>query len=106
VGNVLACLAALPWAWPVTGARPTDWLVLAFLGVVQIGIAYAFLTAGLGRVSALDASLLLLLEPTLNPLWTWLVHGENPGAWSIAGGALVLVATAAKTAVDARRPGV
>lgn len=103
VGNVLACVVALPWALPVIGATSTDWLALIFLGVVQIGIAYAFLTAGLGRVPALEASLLLLLEPALNPVWTWLVHGENPGVWSIAGGALVLAATASKALVDARR---
>ncbi len=105
VGNVLACLVALPWALPVAGATASDWVVLIFLGVVQIGIAYAFLAAGLERVPALEASLLLLLEPALNPVWTWLVHEENPGAWSIGGGALVLVATASKALIDARRPG-
>jgi drug/metabolite transporter (DMT)-like permease len=45
-------------------------------------------------VSAFEASLLLLLEPVLNPIWTWLVHGEKPGVWSIAGAAVILLATA------------
>ena len=56
------------------------------------------------RVPAFEASLLLLLEPVLNPVWAWLVHGERPGAWSLAGGALILAATAVKTWLDARRP--
>jgi len=44
-----------------------------------------------------------LAHPVLNPIWAWLAHGERPGAWSIAGGLLILVATLAKSAWDARR---
>ena len=42
------------------------------------------------RVRAFEASLLLLLEPVLNPIWAWMVHGERPGVWSIAGAAVIL----------------
>jgi hypothetical protein len=41
----------------------------------------------------------------LNPIWTWLVHGERVGAATLAGGAIVLAATAAKTMVGAAGPG-
>ena len=51
---------------------------------------------------ALEASLLLLLEPVLNPIWAWLVHGEAPGQWALVGGAIIMVATTARTAWDAR----
>jgi drug/metabolite transporter (DMT)-like permease len=54
------------------------------------------------HVPALEASVLLLLEPALNPVWAWLVHGETPGPWSILGGVLILGATLARTFVDAR----
>ena len=50
---------------------------------------------------ALEASLLLLLEPVLNPVWAWIAHGERPGAWSLAGGAVILLATLGKTWLDA-----
>lgn len=102
-GNVIACLICLPLALPVESSRPVDWLVIAYLGIFQIALAYVFLIRGLRHVSALEASLLLLLEPVLNPIWAWLAHGERPGAWSIAGGALILAATLAKSAWDARR---
>lgn len=101
-GNVLAFLAVLPWAWPIPAGSTTDWLVLGWLGVFQIGLAYLFLTRGLARVPALEASLLLLVEPVLNPLWTWLAHGENPGGWSLAGGAVVLAVVAARGLLEAR----
>ena len=56
-----------------------------------------------GRLPALDVSLLLLMEPVLNPVWTWAVRGESPGGWTIAGGAVIVGATAAKVLTDARR---
>ncbi len=93
-GNVIACLACLPLALPVRGARPLDWVVLAYLGVFQIGLAYGWLTGALQRVPALEASLLLLVEPVFNPVWVWLVQGERPGRLALVGGLVILVATA------------
>ncbi len=102
-GNLLACLIALPFALPVVSSRPTDWLLVTFLGVFQIAVAYVFLTRGVRRVDALEASLLLLLEPMLNPLWALLVHGERPGPWATVGGAIIIVATAVNTIAKGRR---
>ena len=100
-GNLIACLACLPFALPARVA-PLDLAVVGYLGVFQIGAAYVLLTNGLRHVAALEASTLLLLEPALNPFWSWIVHGENPGAWPLAGGALILGATLVKTAIDGR----
>jgi drug/metabolite transporter, DME family len=100
-GNLIASLGCLPMALPIVSSRPVDWVMIAGLGVFQIGLAYVFLIRGLGHVTALEASLLLLLEPVLNPIWAWLVHGERPGSWSLAGGAIILLATLAKSAWDA-----
>ena len=104
-GNVIAFLVCAPAAFPVAAGGADDWLAVAYLGVFQIGAAYLLLTAGIRHVPALEASVLLLLEPALNPVWSWLVHGETPGPWSIAGGALILGATVLRTAVDARAEG-
>jgi DME family drug/metabolite transporter len=105
LGNVLACLFCLPAALPIStiaAARPVDWAILGYLGVFQIGLAYVFLTRALERVPAFEAALLLLLEPVLNPIWSWLVHGERPSAWSFAGGGVILAATVIKSWVDVR----
>ncbi len=96
-GNLMAFLGCAPFAFPVASSAPIDWLVVAYLGVFQISGAYFFLTHGLRHVSALEASLLLLLEPVLNPVWAWLVHGEDPGGFAIAGGAVIVLATAVRT---------
>src|SRR5258706_2388437 len=91
-GNVFAALACLPLALPVLASRPLDWVILGYLGFFQIAIAYLFLLRGLEKVRAFEASLLLLLEPVLNPLWAWLVHGERPGTGSLARGCLIVLA--------------
>jgi len=101
-GNVLACGFCLPMAFPVSVARPEDVAIVTFLGVVQIGLAYVLLTYGLAHVHALEASLLLLAEPVLNPFWAWLVHGERPSGWSLAGGTVIVATTVLKSFVDAR----
>ncbi len=95
-GNVFAFLLCVPFAFPVVDARPVDWAVIGYLGCFQLALAYVLLTRGIGKLPALEASLLLLLEPALNPLWTFLVHGETPGVVGSIGGGLVLVATTAR----------
>jgi drug/metabolite transporter, DME family len=101
-GNVIAFAAALPFALPVAGIPASDWVILLYLGIVQIGLAYVCFSIGMAGVPAIEASLLLLLEPVLNPVWSWLVHGEVPNRWSLTGGAIILGATAARTLWDAR----
>ncbi|HEY8021000.1 MAG TPA: DMT family transporter [Thermoanaerobaculia bacterium] len=103
-GNLIACLAGLAMALPLAVPRPGDWAILVYLGTCQIGVAYYFLTRALEVVPALEAALLLLLEPVLNPIWAWIVHGERPSAWSLAGGAVILAATGVKSWVDVRGP--
>lgn len=95
VGNLLACLLGLPslMVGPLDPGT-TDLVLLLYLGAVQIGLAYVLVTAGLARVAALEASLLLLVEPALAPLWAWWSHGEQPAPGTWAGGAVVLATCA------------
>jgi drug/metabolite transporter, DME family len=99
-GNLLVFLAALPLALPLAAGRAVDWVVVVFLGVFQLGLAYVFLARAITRVPALEASLFLLVEPVLSPIWAWLVHGERPGPLAVAGGAVILLATALKARSD------
>jgi drug/metabolite transporter (DMT)-like permease len=103
LGNVIAFLWGLPFALPVLSSTPTDWMIIGYLGAFQIGLAYACLTRGLRQVPALEASLLLMVEPVLNPVWSWLVHGERPSAWALLGGCLIIGATVAMVTGQARQ---
>ena len=93
---------AIPFAWPPPSAPAAAWATLVYLGVFQIGLAYVFFTRAIRQVSALEASLLLLIEPVLNPVWTWLVHGEAPGGYTLVGGAVIVSATALRAATAPR----
>jgi DME family drug/metabolite transporter len=64
------------------------------LGCIQIALAYWLLTRGVHHVPAFEASLILLLEPVLNPVWSWLIHGERMDGWALAGAGLVLAGVA------------
>ncbi len=96
-GNLLAAAVTLP-LWPLgPAAGAADLWAVAFLGVFQLGLSYLCFSLGLRGTPAVEASLLVLLEPVLNPIWTYLFAGERPGAWALAGGAVVLLATTWRT---------
>jgi drug/metabolite transporter, DME family len=97
VGNLIAFGVALPMALPVHALSPASAMAILYLGAVQIGLAYCCLTSAIRHVTAFEAMAMLQLEPALNPVWTWLAHGERPGAWAIAGGAIIVSATLVNT---------
>ena len=103
MGNLLACLVTLPKGLPVPHAGLLNLGVLFYLGVFQIGLAYLFVTRAIRHVPAFEATTVLLLEPALNPVWVWLVQGEQPAANSVAGGVLILSATMANAWWQSRR---
>jgi drug/metabolite transporter (DMT)-like permease len=102
-GNLTAALIAFVMAQPLAAGRPVDWGIIVFLGVCQLGIPYLFLARAVPQVRAIEVSLFLLIEPVLNPIWAWLVHGEVPGGATLAGGSVILGATVVRAALDARQ---
>jgi len=92
-GNLIAFAAVLPLAAFGSRVDPSGWWPVIYLGVVQVGLAYVFLTRGVRTVPAFEAALLLMLEPVFNPVWAWLIHRENPGSMALLGGALICAAT-------------
>lgn len=96
IGNVMAAAVCLPLAGGLAYGHFGDWLLVAYLGVFQIGAAYALLTRGFRHVPAIEASLLILVEPALNPVWAWLFQGEAPAPLALLGGVVILAASAAR----------
>ncbi|MBM3814773.1 MAG: EamA/RhaT family transporter [Acidimicrobiia bacterium] len=101
-GNLTAFLICLPMTLPLQDSSLADWATVGYLGVFQIGLAYVLLTRGVRGVPALEVSLLLMIEPALNPVWAWFLHAEAPSASAMLGGALILGATVLRI-VTARR---
>ena len=103
LGNLIVALAGAPFLFRVPLAAGDGWRLL-LLGAVQLGLPYVLYAAAIRHVSALEATLIPLIEPILNPLWVMLTLGERPGPWAIAGATLVLGAVLTRGAVMIRRP--
>ncbi|MDR3640064.1 MAG: DMT family transporter [Humidesulfovibrio sp.] len=100
LGHVLTALVGLPFllhSWP----SAQGWLGLAYLGVIQQGVSLAFYVWCIKRLGALEAILVMTLEPILNPVWVALGVGELPGLWACLGGAVVVGAVTLRTLVQA-----
>ena len=93
LGGLISSVIALPLALPVS-ASGRDLLLLAFLGVFQLGLPCMFLVLASRALLAPELALLGLLEVVLGPLWAWLGAGETPASTTLIGGAMVLAALA------------
>lgn len=82
---------------------PADILGLLWLGIVQIGLAYVLFTFGIAHIQALEATLIGMMEPVLNPVWVFIFLGERPGPWAILGGAVIIAAVTWRTVLTERR---
>ncbi len=91
LGNILVALAGAPFMFQAPLASGDGWRLL-LLGTVQLGLPYVLYAVAIKHVTALEATLIPLLEPILNPTWVMWMLGERPGPWAIVGGALVLLA--------------
>jgi DME family drug/metabolite transporter len=98
-GNILICIVTLPAFARVAGTLTTkDVLIVSYLGVFQIGVAYTLFTLGIARgVRSLDAGVVGYIEPMLNPVWVFLFLGERPSKWAVVGGCIIIAAVLAHT---------
>ncbi|MDE3197791.1 MAG: DMT family transporter, partial [Acidobacteriota bacterium] len=85
VGNVIAFALCLPLSFPADRLSIRDAGIIVYLGVFQVGLAYVCLTKSIRYVPAVEAAVLLLVEPVFNPVWTWLVQSERPSNLALAG---------------------
>jgi drug/metabolite transporter (DMT)-like permease len=96
-GNIIIALICFPSILTLHMISIPDFIKVSFLGIVQIGIAYAVFTYGLKRVYAIEASLIGMIEPVLNPVWVLIWYGEVPSFYAIVGGIIIISAIAIKT---------
>jgi len=102
LGNVLAFALGVPAMLGAPLPSPRGLVALAFLGVVQLGVAYHFYARAIRHITALEAVLIPVIEPVLNPIWVLLLVDEKPGPLAIAGGLIVLAAVTWRAASSVR----
>jgi drug/metabolite transporter (DMT)-like permease len=92
LGNLLAFAVGLPWIVTAPALTAGGWGALLALGTVQLGVSYWLYARAIKQVTALEAVLIPVIEPILNPVWVLLLMGERPSGLAMAGGAIVLAA--------------
>jgi len=80
-----------------------DMGVLFVFGLTTIGLAFVLFMEGAKFIPSAEAGLISLLDVVLGPIWVFLAFGENPGAATVLGGAIVLGAALWRMAPDLRR---
>jgi len=88
----VAALILAPWVLQF-GWRPTllQFAALAAFGSLQMAVPYLLLIRGLRAISSQEAVAIGMIEPILIPCWAFLIRGEVPAPWTIAGASLILL---------------
>ncbi len=92
LSGFLGALVTFPFS-SFVGAVPIDYFWLVLYGVVNLGLGFGVYLLGVQRVTATAAALLGIIEIPIAPIWAWLLFRENPGLYSIIGGAIILFAS-------------
>lgn len=102
LGFAACFVVGIPFYPQETVFAPEILVAIVALGVLQLGLAYLFLSKGLDVVSPVTASLTSTIEPLLNPILVAIVVGETIGPVSIFGAVLVIGAATAYNVYAAR----
>ena len=95
LANLLVAIAGLPFL-DVARLAPMHWGILLVAGVGQLGVSTVLYGKAIPHVRAIEAIMIPIIEPVLNPLWVWLLVGEVPSGWALLGGTMVLGAVTAR----------
>lgn len=91
VAGTLPLLLWLPWGLePLKTLSSSGWWVLAYLGLVPIGLGYFLYQIALTSLQANRSAQLQLLIPPFAAVMAWFWIDETPGASLWVGGALIL----------------
>jgi len=104
-GNLIGVLVCAPTFVGAMrrGISGVDFACIAYLGIVQLGLAYLLFTSAMARgVRSIDASIIGYVEPVLNPLWVFLFIGERPSGWALVGGAIIITSVIVHLIIDTR----
>jgi len=102
LGNLLCAAVGIPALLAAPALPASGWTALFVLGVVQLGFSYLLYARAVKHVTALEAVLIPVLEPVLNPVWVMLTLGERPTPLALLGGAIVLGAVTTRAIVSIR----
>ena len=102
LGNVITAIVGIPFYF-ISSPGMESILPLFILGVFQLGIPYLLYVLAIPNVTAIDAVLIPVLEPLLNPLWVFIFAKESPTLFSLLGGGLVLLSVTVRGIIMSKK---
>ncbi len=90
IGSGLLLVPAVA-IWGVFFLNGYQFVLMLVLSIIQMALPYLLFSWALQYVEAHRAALIVLLEPVLNPLWTYLIVGEPVPDPTLVGGPLILL---------------
>ena len=102
-GNIFIPLICFNSVYPEFNIDMTNFLMVAYLGIFQIGLAYAIFTYSIKRIEGIEAALIAMIEPVMNPIWVYLGYGEKPSPFAILGGLIILSTITIRTIITEKR---
>lgn len=99
-GNVIVAIFCIPFILDMKLISVKDFAMVSFLGVFQIAFAYALFSYGLKKIKAVEASIISMFEPVLNPIWVFIGYGEVPSFYAIIGGIIIISAITSRTIIS------
>lgn len=101
--HIFTALVGIPVGAVFTASISTrEICLILILGIFQLGIPYILYAIAAKDCSPLACSLIGMLEPLLNPVWVFLLDGEAPGPFALAGAAIVIAAVACWCVIENR----
>lgn len=91
MGNILTAVLMTPFMFYAVPKDVNSWGALVLLGTFQLGLSYILYSIAIKNATALEAVMIPLMEPVLNPLWVLIFLGEKPTQWAFIGGAIVIL---------------
>ena len=102
LGNIITAIVGIPFYF-ISSPGMESILPLCILGVFQLGIPYLLYVLAIPNVTAIDAVLIPVLEPLLNPLWVFIFAKESPTLFSLLGGGLVLLSVTVRGIIMSKK---
>jgi drug/metabolite transporter (DMT)-like permease len=95
LANILVAVVGVPWMVAAMPDAVSGGLLL-IAGVGQLGLPLVLYGKAIPHVRAMEAVLIPVLEPVLNPVWVLVFVGEVPSGRALLGGVIVLGAVTAR----------
>jgi drug/metabolite transporter (DMT)-like permease len=98
-GNIFIPVLCFNSVFPEFQIDLKNMLMVMYLGIFQIGLAYAVFTYSIKRIEGIEAALIAMIEPVMNPIWVYIGYGERPSTFAIVGGLIILATISVRTII-------